>query len=219
MELNEILFSDMTNRPKKNEVGFNHQTRIFQLLLRKYLKGIQTEDVRSLSVYCLDKVKEIEIDPYTIENGLTVKVPYNPTEFLKLESVEEKYAEYVRIFEEFIVPVFRERNWDYAPVVKALEKIKEHNYQAEFLLKGTPKKSPDKNHTAIVYGLHTVSLFQLKAKIYDKDGMLIKEGILVEEVPNEIVYARFLGKPAWKDDRTFEVSSKSSQWVGSLTVD
>jgi hypothetical protein len=98
MELKEIIISDMTNRPKKNEVGFNHQSRIFQLLLGRYLKGIKTEDVRCLSVYCLDKVKGMEIDPYTIENGLTVKIPYNPIEFLQCGNVEEKYVEYVKNF-------------------------------------------------------------------------------------------------------------------------
>jgi hypothetical protein len=219
MELKEIVLSDMTNRPKKNEVGFNHQTRIFQLLLSKYLKGIETDDVSSLSVYCLDKVKEIEIDQYTIGNGLTVKIHYNPIEFLERESVEEKYEEYLRIFNDYIVQVFQELKWDYAPVVPALEKIKEHKYQAEFLLKSTPKKSPDKNYTAIVTGIHTVSSFQLKGKIFDKVGLLVKEEVLVEEVPNEMVYGRFLGKAAWKDDRTFEVVSKTSQWVGSIMVD
>lgn len=219
MELKEIVLSDMTNRPKKNEVGFNHQSRVFQLLLGRYLKGIETEDVRYLSVYCLDKVKEIEIDPYTIENGLTVKIPYNPIEFLNRGSVEEKYDEYVKIFNDYMAPVFRELKWDYAPVVQSLRKIKEHHYQAEFLLKNTPKMSPDKNHTAIVLGVHTVSSFQLKGKIYDKAGLLIKEAVLVEEVPNEMVYGRYLGKAAWRDNETFEVSSKTSQWVGSIIVE
>ncbi|MCM3666574.1 hypothetical protein M3204_19315 [Mesobacillus subterraneus] len=115
MELKEIIISDMTNRPKKNEVGFNHQSRIFQLLLGRYLKGIKTEDVRYLSVYCLDKVKGMEIDPYSIETGLTVKIPYNPIEFLQCGNVEEKYVEYVKIFNEYIALVFRELKWEYAP--------------------------------------------------------------------------------------------------------
>lgn len=219
MELRGIVLSDMTNKPKKNEVGFNHQTRIFQLLLNRYLKGIETEDVRFLSVYCLDKVKEMEIDDYTIENGLTVKIPYNPIEFLKCSTVGEKYEEYVRVFEEFIAPVFRKMKWDYEPIIQALGKIKEHHYQAEFLLKNTPKKSPDKKYTAIVTGIHTINSFQLRGRIFDKDGLLIKEEVLVEEVPNEMVYGRYLGKAAWKDDRTFEISSKTSQWVGSITVE
>lgn len=125
----------------------------------------------------------------------------------------------VRFFNDFIVPVFRELNWDYSPVIHALGKIKEHNYQAEFLLKNTPKKSLDKRHTAIVLGIHSVNSFQLIARIYDKDGLMIKEKVLVEEVPNEMVYARFLGNAAWKDHKTFMVSSKSSQWIGSITVD
>jgi hypothetical protein len=219
MELKKISLSDMTNRPKKNEIGFNHQTRIFQLLLNRYLNGIETKEDRYLSIYCVDKVKDIEIDDYTIENGRTVKIPYNPIEFLKLDSVEEKYEEYVRIFNNFIAPVFRELNWDYSPVIQALEKVKLHNYQAEFLLKNTPKKSPDKRHTALVLGIHSVHFFQLIARIYDKDGLMIKEKVLVEEVPNEMVYARFLGKAAWEDNQTFEVKSKSSQWCGCITIE
>ncbi|MBT2684531.1 hypothetical protein [Bacillus sp. ISL-37] len=159
MELKEIILSDMTNRPKKNEIGFNHQTRIFQLLMSRYLKGIETSEDRYLNIYCIDKVKEIEIDDYTIENGRTVKIPYNPIEFLKLDSVEEKYEEYTRILNDFIAPVFGRLNWDYSPVIHALGKIKEHSYQAEFLLKNTPKKSPDKRYTAVVHGVHSVNTF------------------------------------------------------------
>jgi hypothetical protein len=219
MELKEIILSDMTNRPKKGEIGFNHQTRIFQLLMSRYLKGIETNEDSYLSIYCVDQVTEIEIDDYTIENGRTVKIPYNPMEFLKLDRVEEKYEEYVRIFNHYIAPVFRELNWDYSPVIDALEKIKDHHYQAEFLLKNTPKKSPDKRHTAIVLGVHSVSSFQLIARIFDKDGLMVKEKVLAEEVPNEMVYGRFLGKAAWKDYQTFEVRSKSSQWAGTISVD
>jgi hypothetical protein len=219
MELKEIILSDMTNRPKKGEIGFNHQTRIFHLLMSRYLKGIETNEDRYLSIYCVDQVKEIEIDDYTIENGRTVKIPYNPIEFLKLDRVEEKYEEYVRIFNDYIAPVFRELNWDYSPVIAALEKIKDHHYQAEFLLKNTPKKSPDKRHTAIVLGVHSVSSFQLIARIFDKDGLMIKEKVLAEEIPNEMVYGRFLGKAAWKDYQTFEVRSESSQWAGTISVD
>jgi hypothetical protein len=219
MELKEIILSDMTNRPKKGETGFNHQTRIFQLLMSRYLKGIETNEDRCLHIYCIDKVKEIEIDDYTIENGRTVKIPYNPIEFLKLNTVEDKYEEYVRIFDNYIAPVFRELDWSYSPVIQALEKIKDHHYQAEFLLKNTPKKSPDKRYTAIVLGIHSVSSFQLIARIFDKDGLMIKEKVLAKEVPNEIVYGRFLGVAAWKDHQTFEVRSKSSQWAGIISVD
>lgn len=219
MELKEIVFSDMTNKPNKNEVGFNHQTRVFQLLLSRYLKGIKTKDVQYLSVYCLEKVKEIDIDAYTIENGLTVKIPYNPIKFINLTTVEEKYNEYVRIINEYIRPVFNKFGWDFTPVICALEKIKEHNYHAEFVLAGTPKKSPDKNYSALVFGLHTVHDFKLIGKIYDKKGFLVKKEVLIEEVPNEFVYARFLGKPEWKDKHTFQVISKSSKWIGSVTID
>lgn len=138
MKLREIVLSDMTNKPSKSEVGFNHQTRIFQLLLSRYLKGIETKDVMSLMVYCVDKIKEIEIDDYTIENSLTVKIPYNPRELLKHDAVEDKYIEYERMMNEYIAPVFQKLNWDYSPLVQALDRIKGHGYQAEFLLKGTP---------------------------------------------------------------------------------
>jgi len=219
MKLREIVLSDLTNKPSKNEVGFNHQTRIFQLLLSRYLKGIETKDVMSLMVYCVDKIKEIEIDDYTIENSLTVKIPYNPRELLKHDAVEDKYIEYVRMMNEYIAPVFQKLNWDYSPLLQALDRIKGHGYQAEFLLKGTPKKSPDKAYTAIVTGVHTVWAFQLIAKIYDKGGLLVKQGILAEEVPHELVYARYLGKAEWIDNQTLQVSSKTSKWTGILTVD
>jgi hypothetical protein len=212
------MFNDAINRQKKNEIGFSLQTCIYELLLSKYLTGVTTEDVKSLLVYCIDKIKETIVDSYTIENGLTIKIPYNPVQFLNCNSPEEKYLEYLRIMNEFINPVFEEKGWDYNPVRQALRKIKEHNFFIEFLLKGTPKKSPDKNNTAYVFAVHTNTSFRLIAKIYSKRGLLVKEKVLVEDAPSDIVYKRFLGKPEWIDNTTFQVSSKTSQWVGAITL-
>ncbi|WP_368297640.1 hypothetical protein [Cytobacillus firmus] len=218
MELKEIILHDATNRQKKNEVGFNLQTNVFSLIVSRYLQGALTDEVESLMVYCLADMKETIVDSYTIENGLTIKIPYNPKEFLDLRDPEEKYIEYCRVFNEFISPVFQEKSWNYTPVKDALEKIKEHKYSVEFLLKGTPKKSPDKEHTAYAVGVHTVTSFKLMAKIYHKSGLMVKEEVLVEEVPSHVVYGRFLGKPEWVDNRTFQVASKTSQWVGVITI-
>jgi hypothetical protein len=218
MELKNIILNDVTNRQKKKEIGFNLQTNIFEILLSRYLKGVITDDVKYLMVYCIDNIRETIIDSFTIENGLTIKIPYNPIHFLELSNPEEKFQEYCRVLNEYISPVFREKKWDYTQVVRALDKIKDHNFLIEFLLKGTPKKSPDKNHIAFVTGVHTISSFRLIAKIYDKEGVLVKENTLVEEVPSDIVYGRFIGKPEWKDNKTFQVSSKTSQWVGSITI-
>lgn len=219
MELKEIILSDMTNRPQKNEVGFNHQIRIFELLLSRYLRGIKTDEVRYLDVYCIDDIQKTLVDSYTIENGLTVRIPYNPLSFLECKTVEEKYHEFVRILQEYISPVFQDKNWDFSPVTDALTKIKEHNYYAEFILQGTPKKSPDKQQIAIVTGIHSITSFKLVAKIYDKGGMMIKEKVLVEDVPNELVYGRYLGKPQWKDNKTFQVSSRTSKWFGTILIE
>jgi hypothetical protein len=216
--LKRIMFNDATNRQKKNEIGFSLQTCVYEVILSKYLIGIKTEDVNFLMVYCVGNIKETIVDSYTIENGLTIRIPYNPVHFLNCNTVEEKYQEYHRVMDEFIFPVFEEKGWDYNPVRKALNKIKEHNFFLEFLLKGTPKKSPDKNHTAFVFAFHTNTSFRLVAKIYSKEGLLVKEKVLVEEAPIDLAYRRFLGKPDWKDNNTFEVSSKISQWVGSITI-
>ena len=112
MELKEIILHDATNRQKKNEVGFNLQTNVFSLIVSRYLQGALTDEVESLMVYCLADMKETIVDSYTIENGLTIKIPYNPKEFLDLRDPEEKYIEYCRVFNEFISPVFQEKSWN-----------------------------------------------------------------------------------------------------------
>jgi len=140
MELKEIALFDATNRQGKNEIGFNLQSTLFTLLLSEYLKGVTTEDVEYLTVNCNGKLTETKIDSYTIKKGLSVVIPYNPISFLELTTPEQKYQEFFRVMNEFVFPVFQEKGWDYAPVTVALEKMKNHNYRIEFLLKGTPKK-------------------------------------------------------------------------------
>ncbi|MBM6619154.1 hypothetical protein [Bacillus suaedaesalsae] len=218
MQLKEILLQDFTNKQKKNEIGFTLQTNLFQLLLSKYLQGIHTQDVEYLHVYCLGNLTEITYDSYTIENGLTVKIPYNPIQFLNLQSYEEKFSEYKRILDSFIAPVFLEKGWDYTPVTKALNEIKRHEGKLEFPLKGTPKKNPNRKYSAFVYGIHTITSFQLIGKILDKNGECLAEKLLVEEVPNANIYRRFLGQAKWIDNYNFQVFSKTSKWVETITI-
>lgn len=219
MELKEIMLSDMTNKQEKGKVGFNHQVRVFELLLSRYLKGIETDEVKYLSIYCIAGIPDISIDDYTIENGLTVQIPYDPIAFLNCKTTEDKYREFVRILQEYVAPVFQKKNWDFTPVDEALNKLPGHNYQAEFLLKGTPKKSPDKDHTAVVVSIHTTLSFKLVGKIYHKNGLLVKQEVLVEDIPTDMFYRMYLGKPSWKDPTTFQVSSETSQWVVKIEVD
>ncbi|WP_394581180.1 hypothetical protein [Cytobacillus firmus] len=109
MELKEIILHDAANRQKKNEVGFNLQTNVFSLIVSRYLQGALTDEVESLMVYCLADMKETIVDSYTIENGLTIKIPYNPKEFLDLRDPEEKLSSIAEYSMNLFLLFFRKR--------------------------------------------------------------------------------------------------------------
>jgi len=51
-----------------------------------------------------------------------------------------------------------------------------------------------------------------------KKGLRIINQLLVEEVGNEVVYARFLGSLKWESNQLITVKSKTSSWTKEIHI-
>ncbi len=67
-------------------------------------------------------------------------------------------------------------------------------------------------------GIHRCSGFQLWCEVYDEKGLRIINQLLVEEVGNEVVYARFLGSLKWESNQLITIKSKTSSWTKEIHI-
>ncbi len=217
LELKKIIFDEVTTS-KNGESNFNLQIKLFERLLEYYLSGLKTKETVTLHIYCDASKSEVEIEQKGNDNILYMHIPYNTQAFQEMTSVEEKYEEFLNILNVYVKPVCEAEKWNYEIVLKAAKKIKEHEFKINTILKGTPKKSPDKQRIAIVNVIHTINAIKMIASIYVTNGLRIKEETIIESVPDLEAFEVYMGKPVWIDDNTFQIQSKAGEWIGTVTI-
>lgn len=221
-----IHFSDWAkNRPIKHYERL-HEMKIFELIFSKELTelGMSLGEFESINVYCLgNPKKEVSFGEEHAIGEVEVLVPYDYMTFLELDSIQEKFQAFSNLVRCYVVPAIEK--YSKLPILtvseyveKALEKIIEQNYETVFLVDKTPKKSPNRKRIAFLKGIHRSEGFQLRCEVYNEKGLRIVDKLLVEEVGNEIVYARFLGTLRWESEDLIVVKSKSSKWTAEIQI-
>lgn len=222
----DIHIKDWAKKRPKKHYNNIHEFRIFELIFCKKLKdlGFKLDKIDSIIVYCLaDSNKKVS---YTEEKALREVEIFLPDDymlFLELDSVEEKYQAFCNIIKNYVINSLEKYSSLSLTNIKkyvdeALEEIVKQNYEAVFLVTKTPKKSPNRKLSAMLKGVHRVSGFQLWCEVYDEKGLRITNKLLVEEVGNEVVYARFLGELKWESDNIIIVKSKTSSWMNKVEL-
>ncbi|MBX9993603.1 hypothetical protein [Priestia aryabhattai] len=212
-------------RPKKHYNNI-HGLRVFELIFCRKLEdlGLQLDELNSITLYCLaDPNKDISYSEMKAFQEVEILLPDDYMLFIELESVEEKYQAFCNIVRSYVVPVL-EKYSSFSLVTtqnyveEALEEIVSQGYEASFLVVKTPKKSPNRKLLAMLRGVHRYSGFQLWCEVYNERGLRIINELLVEEVGNEVVYARFLGQLKWESNQLITIKSKTSSWMKEVHI-
>ncbi|KML26976.1 MULTISPECIES: hypothetical protein [Bacillaceae] len=212
-------------RPKKHYNNI-HGLRVFELIFCRELEdlGLQLDELNSITLYCLaDPNKDISYSEMKAFQEVEILLPDDYMLFIELESVEEKYQAFCNIVRSYVVPVL-EKYSSFSLVTtqnyveEALEEIVSQGYEASFLVAKTPKKSPNRKLLAMLRGVHRYSGFQLWCEVYNERGLRIINELLVEEVGNEVVYARFLGQLKWESNQLITIKSKTSSWMKEVHI-
>ncbi|MDC7783987.1 hypothetical protein [Priestia megaterium] len=212
-------------RPRKHYNNI-HELRIFELIFCNRLKDLEfkLEEVKSIAVYCLaNPNKEVSYSEEKATQEVEIFLPDDYMLFIELETVEKKYQAFCNIVRNYIVPVLEKySSFSLVTIQKyvegALEEIVNQNYEAIFLAAKTPKKSPNRKLLAMLKGVHRYSGFQLWCEVYNERGLRIINELLVEEVGNEVVYARFLGELKWESNQLITIKSKTSSWMKEVHI-
>ncbi|GHI01381.1 hypothetical protein [Neobacillus kokaensis] len=213
------------NRPKKHYKRL-HEMRIFELIFSSKITelGVGLSDFKSISVFCLaNSIKTVSFDEDIAIGDIKILVPYDYMSFLKLGSTEDKFQEFSELVRRYIVPAIKKYSKLPTSIIEsyveeALNQIVKQNFEAVFIVDKTPRKSPSRKKMAILKGIHRSEGFHLRCEVYNEKGLRIIDELLVEEVGNEIVYARFLGTLKWEKENLILVKSKSSSWKAELCL-
>lgn len=215
----EVFFQDWRKSRTKEEKKRFHEKRVFEIIFSEAISeyGLVIEDISMIRIYC--HANEKFDFSYKKIDGLEIKIdsPYDLRDFMSLESQEEKFEEFKKLVFLYVVPVLKEitglseeRVFELTNL--ALDQIPHQNYEIVFLAGKTPKKSPNRKKVAILRGIHQSAGFRLYCEVFNSRGRRIANKLLVEEVGNEVVYARFLGDLKWESDSNIVVKSRTSSW-------
>lgn len=223
--LNIHIMDWAKKRPKKHYNNI-HGLRVFELIFCRKLKdlGFELDELNSITLYCLaNPNKNVSYSEMKAFQEVEILLPDDYMLFIELESVEEKYQAFCNIVRSYVVPVLEKySSFSLVTIQKyvegALEEIVNQNYEAIFLAAKTPKKSPNRKILAMLKGVHRYSGFQLWCEVYNERGLRITNELLVEEVGNEVVYARFLGELKWESNQLITIESKTSSWMKEVHI-
>jgi hypothetical protein len=211
------------NRPKKHYNRL-HEMRIFELIFSTKITelGMELVEYKNISVFCLAKPnKKVSFDENNPFGEIKILVPYDYMSFLELDSIQAKFREFSNLVRLYIVPAINKYSKLPSAIIEsyveeALNEIVKQNFEAVFIVDKTPKKSPSRKKMAILKGIHRSEGFQLRCEVYNEKGLRIIDELLVKEVGNETVYARFLGTLKWENENLITVKSKSSSWKAEV---
>lgn len=218
--MTNLAFLNWKKRLPKEEKYTIHQIRIFEDIFMRELmqQAIPLKQLELISIYCLaDERKPYSLSINKSRDEAEVMAPYDFGTFAALPTAEEKYREFRELVFLYVVPVL-EAYTDISSellmekVENALKQIEKQEYQDVFLAGKTPKKSPSRKQTALLKGIHRPEGFQLYCEVYNAEGLRIVNQLLVEEVGNSTVYARFLGDLKWESESRITVKFRASSW-------
>ncbi|GGE62023.1 hypothetical protein [Priestia taiwanensis] len=168
--------------------------------------------------------KEVSIKISEALGEISIFIPDDYMDFINIKLTEEKFQHFSTLIRQYVIPVL-EKHCDLEPseisvyIEEALDYVIQENYEAIFLVDKTPKKSPSRKRTAILKGIHRSEGFQLWCEVYNEKGRRVVNQLFVEEVGNEIVYARFLGTLKWENENHIVIKSKKSSWTAEVHVE
>jgi len=136
---------------------------------------------------------------------LTVQVSGSVHDFLELPT-PAKMETALALLMAGISRIAEKRGWDVSPFRDAEAEVRRRNFVNEWLWKA-PVKNGSKSLSAQVFVQHRIDEAVISARFSDSSGHIVKLAHLVSDMPNEFVFAGYLGTFRWLDDSTVELVS------------
>lgn len=188
---------------KSKDFKFRLETRCMCSMVERYWTPIDTKDCWKVIIEC--NCSEEENPPDILIGGVLSKhVNFDIASFDNLSDYEKK-KKTIMLIEEHLIRVFEEQHWDKTSLEETLEKIRNLDYRNEWKWK---QKKNKKRMTAEVWIYHDVQSVKIVMYIKDKEMNVLCEKVVVEELPHEFSYVKYLGNLKWETDNRVVLEGK-----------
>jgi hypothetical protein len=109
------------------------------------------------------------------------------------------------------------QNWPRAPFDEARAGVADRNYENEWLWGGV-KANPARRLWASILCNHTPTNFTATLVVHDRDERVVVSAILIDDLPDEFVFAKKLGRLRWVSNNVIQLLDKSGSLVHVTTL-
>ncbi len=181
---------------------FQLMTRCMTSMIERLIPRIVTKDCWKILIEC------VEMEPrdkcLNLLGVYSVQVVFDVKNFYKMDTYEKKQYVVTKV-REGICKLHQYELIDLAELIQVCDKISEMNYVNEWFWK-KPLKS--KQLSVQIKVLHEVENVRIYMVFNDYGKNECSEKLLVEDIPDERVYSKYLGKLEWISAGTARLSTK-----------
>ena len=215
MTLDDIgLYTHSGNHPD-TQPPLHAQARCVCSLVRRYLPRYKNDSAWKINVY-------IQSDPVnsrvvTTNRIASVTLKRDVERFFSLGDAEKKRFAFEALLEGTRI-ISEHHDWPTAEIVEAFNKADQEQLVNEWRFQ--PKWNPSRTLRAYVRCNHELQSFRAWMCVESRDGNLVAEQHLFDEIPEEFCFFPRLGTVRWTDRSTVRLLDRSGDPVGDhLQVD
>lgn len=112
--------------------------------------------------------------------------------------------------------VARSEGWSEAPFDDAYRRVVADEYRNEAT--SPPLRGPDKAHVAVVHSIHDADRYRAWLIVYGRHGEEIARTQVIDELPDELIFARRLGRAKWKGPSRVVFVSRGDEVLGAIDI-
>ncbi len=204
---------DLPSLDKDRRHDFRNEVRCIAAHYFSFLpKKFSVDNFWKILIECVDEEKESEL----YLNVKIVKIVFDYGSYLMLDKCNKKVA-ILEVLHQGVMKVCKEQNWDDSIFEECHERVVEADYCYRWIF-GKPKQNRERKLVATVDCYHDIDKFVAKMIISDLEGNLVYECNLIEDVPNEFVFAHKLGDFKWTSNSELEFYNKAKQCTAKIDV-
>lgn len=185
---------------------FQLMTRCMTSMIERLIPRIVTKDCWKILIEC------VEMEPrdkcLNLLGVYSVQVVFDVMNFYKMDTYEKKQYVVTKV-REGICMLHQCELIDLSEMIQVWDKINEMNYVNEWFWK-KPLKS--KQLSVQIKVLHEVENVKIYMVFNDYGKNKCSEKLLVEDIPDERVYCKYLGKLEWISAGTARLSTKEGTY-------
>jgi hypothetical protein len=205
---------DAPEKPRALRAAFRNQTRCVTALAEREFESFHTDRCWKLLVECVE-----QITVTTPKNLLGVLCCQHPFDLQAFEKASDRAKKTLALeaLEAGAREAAERQGWPWPPFECAFAAVKRKDHRNEW--EWGKRASPDRRHRAWLACEHEVRAFSAWCVVQTRDGREVARVKLVETLPSEFVFVRFLGALRWTSNRHVELVSQDGKIVGGVSTE